>query len=96
MDEFLLIFIAIVLYVILLFIIRHLGLGSKENCIHCNNCCPDCSLALNRIKRINRDKILYHITFRVFEFKRYSCQECGWEGLKWEKKYSSNQGSKHN
>ena len=37
MDEFLLIFIVVLLYVILLFIIRHLGLGSKKNCIDCES-----------------------------------------------------------
>ena len=88
MDEFLLIFIAVVLYVILLFIIRYLGLGSKENCMHCNNCCPDCSLALNRIQRKFKDKIVFYITFRIFNFRRYICNECGWEGLRWEKKYN--------
>jgi len=74
-------------YVLLLFIIQYLGIGSKEKCIRCNNCCPDCTLALNRIKRLYKDKIIYHITFRVFEFKRYACNDCGWQGLKWEKKY---------
>ena len=84
MDQFLLVFIIILLYVLLLFIIRYLGIGSKKNCKNCNNCCPDCNLALNRVKRISRDKILYHITFKIFENKRYICNECGWEGLRWE------------
>ena len=87
MDEFLIIFIIVLLYTLFLFIVRYLGLGSKKNCLNCNNCCPDCNLALNRIKRINRDRITYHLTFRIFEFKRYICNECGWEGLRWEKKY---------
>ena len=87
MDEFLLIFFAVLLYILLLFIIRYLGIGSKDRCKDCNNCCPDCSRALNRIKRMQRDKILYHITFRIFGFKRYICNECGWEGLRWEEKY---------
>ena len=87
MDEFLIIFIVVLSYVLLLFIIRNLELGSKKNCINCNNCCPDCTLALNRIKRLYQNKILYHITFRVFEFKRYLCNECGWEGLRWENRF---------
>jgi len=88
MDKFLFIFILVVLYVLLLFIIRYLGIGSKKNCMNCNNCCPDCTLALNRIKRPYKDRIIYHITLRIFEFKRYICNECGWEGLRWEKKYT--------
>ena len=87
MDEFLIIFIIVLLYTLFLFIVQYLGLGSKKNCLSCNNCCPDCNLALNRIKRIKRDRITYHLTFRIFEFKRYICNECGWEGLRWEKKY---------
>jgi len=62
--------------------------GSKKTCVNCNNCCPDCGLALNRIKRLYKEKILYQISLRLFDFKRYICHECGWEGLKWEKKYN--------
>ena len=87
MDNFLIVFIAVLSYLLLLFIIRNLGLGSKKSCINCRNCCPDCTLALNRMKRIYTDKIIYHITFRIFDFKRYICNNCGWEGLKWERNY---------
>jgi len=87
MDEFLIVFIIVLSYVLFLFILRYLGIGSKKDCINCNNCCPDCGLALNRIQRIFKDKIVFHITFRIFEFKRYVCNECGWEGLRWEKRY---------
>ena len=87
MDAFLIAFIVVLSYVLLLFIIRYLELGSKETCVNCNNCCPDCSLALNRIKRIYTDKILHYITFRIFDSKRYICNDCGWEGLRWERNY---------
>ena len=87
MDRFLMLFIILLAYILFLFIIRYLGIGSKKQCIDCNNCCPDCNLALNRIRRLNRDKILHHITLRIFDAKRYICNECGWEGLRWEKKY---------
>ena len=89
MDQFLLVFIIILLYVLLLFIIRFLGIGSKKRCPNCNNCCPDCNLALNRIKRVLKDKIMYHVTFRIFDSKRYVCNECGWEGLRWEDQFKS-------
>jgi hypothetical protein len=87
MDDFLLIFITVLSYVVLLFIIRYLGIGSKKKCINCTNCCPDCTLALNRVQRVFKDKILMQITFRIFEIKRYSCNDCGWEGLRWENSY---------
>ena len=86
-DKFLILFIIILVYVLLLFLIQELEIGSKKDCVSCNNCCPDFNLALNRIKRLNRDKVAYHITFRIFDFKRYICNNCGWEGLKWERNY---------
>lgn len=88
MDQFLLVFIIILLYVLLLFIIRHLGVGRKKTCSTCNNCCPDCGSALNRVQRTNKDKLTHHITFRIFDSKRYVCNECGWEGLRWEYAYN--------
>ena len=81
------VFIIVLSYVLFLFILRYYRIGSKKNCINCNNCCPDCGLALSRIKRIYTDRILHYITFRIFEFKRYICNQCGWEGLRWENKY---------
>ena len=86
-DPFLKIFAALLLYVVSLFIIRWLNIGKKKVCENCNNCCPDCGAALNRIKRISTDKITFHITLRLFDFKRYLCSQCGWEGLRWEDKY---------
>ncbi|MBC8265787.1 MAG: hypothetical protein H8E84_02365 [Flavobacteriales bacterium] len=40
---------------------------------------------MERIKRKRRDYLLNHCTFHIFDFKRYRCMECGWEGLRWEK-----------
>ena len=96
MDEFLIIFIIVLSYLLLLFIILYLGLGSKKTCVNCNNCCPDCSLALNRIKQLYKDRIVFYITFKIFNFKRYICNDCGWEGLRWERKYNSGKKSKNN
>ena len=86
-DPFLKLFIIIIGYVIVLFILRFLGFGKKQVCENCNNCCPDCSFALKRIQRKKQDKILYHLTLRIYNLKRYRCSECAWEGLKWEEKY---------
>ena len=86
-DKFLIVFIIVLVYALLLFIIRKSGVGSKKSCINCSNCCPDCTLALNRVQRLFKDKILFQITFRIFEIKRYSCNDCGWEGLRWDKEF---------
>ena len=84
MDIFLFTFIIVIFYILILFLCKYFNLGRKKACNNCNNCCPDCSSSLNRIKRINLDKIVNYITFRIFDYKRYFCSECGWEGLKWE------------
>ena len=88
MDTFLFIFIIIITYVIILFIAKKLNIGRKEKSENCNNCCPNCKSALNRIKRTLKDKIIHQITFQIFDSKRYFCNECGWEGLRWEEKFS--------
>ncbi len=88
MDIFLLIFIAIIVYACVLFVIKKIGLGKKKTCKYCNNCCPDCLKALNRIHRKMSDHALRHITFTFFDFRRYCCNNCGWEGLRWEERFS--------
>ena len=87
MDQFLLVFIAIIGYILLLFLIKKIELGKKKVCGSCNNCCPDCQSALNRIKRNSTDHFIHHITFRIFDVRRYVCNGCGWEGLRWEDKF---------
>ena len=87
MDNFLLIFIIILFYVFILFIFRYLNIGRKKRCGKCNNCCPDCSSALNRVRRTTKDQIIKKITFLIFDSMRYKCTECGWEGLRWEDQY---------
>lgn len=86
-DTFLILFCILVLYVILLFLLRFLGIGAKKECEKCKNCCPDCNSSLQRIKRKKIDHLLFHFTLRLFAFKRYSCDCCQWEGLRWEKPY---------
>ena len=68
---------------------KAIGIGKKETYGNCNNCCPNCKSALNRIRRIKNDKIIHYITFKIFDSKRYLCNKCGWEGLRWEDKFRS-------
>lgn len=87
MDQFLLVFLLVISYLILLFFVRHLGLGKKKSDVNCNNCCPDCQSALNRVRRTQKDQLIHHLTFRMFDARRYVCNECGWEGLRWEDQF---------
>ena len=84
MDTFLVIFLLLMCYVSFLLLIRILGVGKKEKCSTCLNCCPDCKNPMERIKRLKGDYIINYLTFHLFNYKRYRCMECGWEGLKWE------------
>ena len=87
MDQFLLVFLLIISYLILLFFVRYLEFGKKQSYENCNNCCPDCQSALNRVRRIQKDQLIHHLTFRMFDARRYVCNECGWEGLRWEEQF---------
>jgi len=87
MDNFLLVFIIILLYILFLFIIQRIGIGSKKRGSNSNNSCPDCKSTLNRVKRIFKDRIIYYLTLGMFDWRRYNCDKCGWEGLRWTKQF---------
>ena len=87
MDNFLLVFIIILLYILFLFVIQYTGIGSKKSSSNSNNCCPDCRATLKRVKRFFKDKIIYYLTLAMFDWRRYNCDKCGWEGLRWTKQY---------
>ena len=63
------------------------GVGEKKKGESFMNSCPDCKNAMERIKRLKGDYLLNHLTFQIFNFKRYRCVDCGWEGLRWEKQF---------
>ena len=76
---------AIPMYIILLFVLKKNNfLKKKENGIHSNSC-PDCQDQLKRIKRYNNDYYINYLTLKIFNFKRYKCSRCSWEGLRWGK-----------
>ena len=87
MDSFLFIFLFIIVYIVFLLAMKGLGFGKKEKQGNCMNSCPDCKNPLERIKRLNGDYLLNHLTFHIFNFKRYRCIDCFWEGLRWEKQF---------
>ncbi len=77
----------LILYAVTLGIIIKKEWGKKIQCNYCKNCCPACSpniqKPLVRISRKKNDKILQDITFRIFDLKRYKCNHCAWEGLRY-------------
>ena len=88
MDTFLIGFIVVIVYVIMLFLLKKTGFKKKKKSNNCMNCCPDCMAALSRVQRKTSDHFIHHITFRIFDCRRYICSNCGWEGLRWEEKFT--------
>ena len=88
LDIFLQISLGLVFYVILLFILKKLNVWKKRQCSNCNNYCPDCKEPLERIKRLKIDRIINYMTIQMFDFKRYKCLNCAWEGRRWERAFS--------
>ena len=90
MDIFLYITISIICYLIFLLVLKNLGIWRKIKNNNCNNCCPcDKKEPLERIRRKNWDHFVNYITFQIYDFKRYKCIECAWEGRRWDKKFKS-------
>jgi uncharacterized protein with PIN domain len=88
LDYFLYIAIGLIFYVLILILLRSLNVWKKTECNNCNNCCPDCSKPLERIKRLKKDYVVNYLTFKLFDFKRYKCMNCAWEGRRWERPFS--------
>ncbi len=87
LDLFLIVFICIVLYITLLFTVKRFGWCKKIVFENCSNACPKCNNPLNRIPRLKRDHLIINFTFRIFDFRRYQCDNCNWNGLKWEARF---------
>ncbi len=88
MDKFLAISIGFVAYIMILFILRRMNVWKKKQCNNCNNCCPKCLDPLERIKREKIDHIINYLTFQIFDFKKYQCVNCAWNGRRWERPFS--------
>ena len=88
-DPFFKFFLLLILYVIILITLRYLGYGEKKTTKDCLNACPECLSSLYRVERKIFDKFLNHLTFKIFNFKRYKCNICTWVGLRWEKNFKA-------
>ena len=87
LDDFLKVCILILIYTFSLFIAKFIGFWKKISKNGCVNCCPKCSEPLERIRRKKTDYILNYLTFQIFDFKRYKCLNCSWNGVRWETPY---------
>ena len=83
MDTYLLIFIALIIYIIMIGLLKSVGVWKKEIDKNWINCCPKCKKSLKRINRKKNDRIIEYLTFNIFDFKRYKCNNCSWQGLRW-------------
>ena len=68
-------------YLVILLVIRKLRLWEIKK-INGKTRCPKCENNIDRGARKNRDKILKYLTLFLFDFKRYSCFSCLWQGLR--------------
>ena len=87
MDTPLLLLVFIACYFSTLCVLKKFGFKKKIVSDYYTNCCPKCNEALERVRRKKMDKIINLMTFRVFDFKRYNCNNCDWKGLRWENKF---------
>tara|TARA_B100000941_G_scaffold152967_1_gene108456 strand:- start:2911 stop:3192 length:282 start_codon:yes stop_codon:yes gene_type:complete len=89
-DPFFKFFLLLIFYIIVLITLRYLGFGEKKITKECLNACPKCLSSLHRVERKFSDRLLNHLTFKIFNFKRYKCNSCEWQGLRWEKNFKAN------
>ena len=45
--------------------------------------CPNCPNNVKRISSNSLDGLYTKLSFKLFEFKRYTCFSCYWEGRLW-------------
>ena len=88
-DPFFKFFLLLIFYILTIFSFRFIGFGEKKITKKCLNACPKCLSALYRIERKKLDKFINHLTFKIFNYKRYKCNSCEWQGLRWEKDFKS-------
>lgn len=77
----------LIFYFITLCFVKKIGIKQKIVSENCSNCCPKCYKSLERIRRKSFDHFINLLTFQMFDFKRYNCNDCDWQGLRWENKF---------
>ena len=69
-------------YLLALFIIKKKKFFKVDK-TQTNRLCPKCKNSIKRRERTIQDKILTSLTFYIFNWKRYNCFSCKWEGIRW-------------
>ena len=69
-------------YLLALFIIKQKKLFKVDK-TQTNLLCPKCKNSIKRRERTIQDKILTSLTLYMFDWKRYDCFSCKWEGIRW-------------
>ena len=87
MDTPILLLSILLVYFVTICILKKIGYKRKIVDNKNSNCCPKCNGVLDRVRRKNSDHLINILTFQMFGFKRYSCNNCGWNGLRWENKF---------
>ena len=87
MDILIYLIVTVIFYIILLFLMKRLGFWKKQEQGEFPNCCPDCNNPLERIRKRKKDYIVIFFTFQIFNFMRFKCYNCMWEGRRWERPF---------
>ena len=81
MDFVLLFILAVLVYLLILFVLRLKLYKSRLKNKNYSNCCPLCGKPLDRYKSKIFDKYFNILTLSIFGFKRFYCKSCSWSGL---------------
>ena len=68
-------------YVFILIFLRFKYYKSRLKSKNCINCCPKCKYPLQRLKTNIKIKLLNFITLNIFQFLRFYCKNCNWNGF---------------
>jgi uncharacterized protein YbaR (Trm112 family) len=71
----------IIIYLSILVFLRIKLFKSRLISKVCINCCPKCHNPLERIKSNFYNKFKNFITLDIFQFHRFYCNKCNWNGL---------------
>lgn len=74
--------------IILGYLVAFLLVGIQYHSAHflTDKSCPKCHHKLRRVPRLYVDLFFHHLTFRLFQLRRYHCPRCFWTGLLSKKK----------
>ena len=72
-----------IIYITIILVIKIFGIGKHKKNINNKVKCPKCENNVKRISSNSLDKLYTNLSFKLFEFKRFTCFSCYWEGRLW-------------